>query len=55
MAFAAATIGAALCFPEESDTVSLIVPTTGFADNYSKLLIICIAVLVTGFSAFWQL
>ena len=46
-------IGAGLYFLEAGGTVALIEPLTGVAHKYSKLLIICIAVLTTGCAAFW--
>lgn len=52
MAFVAAMVGAALYFLEAGGTLSLIEPLTGVAHKYSKLLIICIAVPVTGSAAF---
>ena len=51
-AFVAAMAGAALYFLEAGGSLSLIEPLTGIAHKYSKLLLICIAVLVTGCGAF---
>jgi len=53
VAFAAAMTGAALYFGEAGGALSLIEPLTGVAHKYSKLLIICIGVLVIGCGAFW--
>lgn len=52
VAFIAAMTGAALYFFEAGGTLALIEPATGVAHKYSKLLIICIAVLATGCGAF---
>lgn len=50
--FAVAMAGAALYFLEESGTVSLIAPLTGFEHKYTKLLVICVAVLAAGCLSF---
>ena len=52
VAFVAAMAGAALYFLEAGGTLTLIEPLTGIAHKYSKLLMICIAVLATGCGAF---
>jgi Na+/proline symporter len=51
-AFIAAMAGAALYFLEAGGTLAIIEPVTGIAHKYSKLLIICIAVLAAGCGAF---
>ena len=51
-AFAAAMLGAALYFLEAAGHVALLAPLTGLEHKYSKLLLICIAVLAVGFTAF---
>ena len=51
-AFAAAMAGAALYFVEASGYASLVGPLTGFEHKYSKLLVICLAVLAVGCGAF---
>ena len=51
-AFIAAMAGAALYFLEAGGSLSVIEPLTGVAHKYSKLLIICIAVLAAGCGAF---
>ncbi|MGI9307598.1 MAG: sodium:proline symporter [Gammaproteobacteria bacterium] len=50
--FAAAMFGAALYFTETAGYSDLITPFTGIEHKYSKLLLICIAVLTTGCGAF---
>lgn len=52
VAFVTAMAGAALYFLEAGGTLSIIEPLTGVAHKYSKLLLICVAVLVTGCGAF---
>lgn len=52
VAFAAAMAGAALYFGEAGGTINLLEPLTGLAHKYSKLLVICVAVLVIGNGAF---
>lgn len=53
VAFITAMAGALLYFFEAGGQFSLIEPITGLAHKYSKLLVICIAVLAIGCSAFW--
>lgn len=53
VAFVAAMAGAVLYFLEASGHAPLIGPLTGLEQKYSKLLVICIAVLVVGCGAFW--
>ena len=52
VAFAAALSGAALYMVEESGYLSLIQPLTGIEHKYTKLLVICVAVLAIGCGAF---
>lgn len=59
VAFVAAMAGAILYFLESSAGTNLVGPLVGVEHKYSKLLVICIAVLGTGFAAFalgavWQ-
>jgi len=50
--FALAMAGAALYFLEAGGHLSLLAPLTGLEHKYSKLLVICLTVLVGGFAAF---
>jgi Na+/proline symporter len=50
--FCAAMLGAALYFLEASGYANVVAPLTGFEHKYSKLLVICVAVLVVGCGAF---
>ncbi len=52
-AFVAAMLGAALYFVEAGGTANIIGPLTGLAHKYSKLLAICVAVMIIGCGAFW--
>lgn len=52
VAFLIAMGGAALYFTESSAATDLIGPLTGVTHKYSKLLVICVAVLAGGFAAF---
>lgn len=51
-AFVAAMAGAVLYFLESSAGTNLVGPLAGVEHKYSKLLVICVAVLATGFAAF---
>lgn len=51
-AFAAAMAGAVLYFLEVGGYASVVAPLTGFEHKYTKLLVICIAVLAAGCAAF---
>jgi Na+/proline symporter len=51
-AFVAAMAGAVLYFQESSAGTNLVGPFAGVEHKYSKLLVICVAVLATGFAAF---
>ena len=50
--FCAAMLGAALYFLESSGYTNIIGPWTGVEHKYAKLLVICIVVLILGFSAY---
>jgi hypothetical protein len=52
VAFVAAMAGAVLYCFESSSGTDLVGPQVGVEHKYSKLLVICIVVLVTGFAAF---
>jgi hypothetical protein len=52
VAFVAAMAGAVLYFLESSAGTNLVGPLAGVEHKYSKLLVICVAVLATGFAAF---
>ena len=52
VSFAAAMFGAALYFLESSGHIGWVAPLTGVEHKYSKLLVIFVGVLVTGFTAY---
>ena len=50
--FCAAMLGAALYFLESSGYTNIVGPWTGVEHKYAKLLVICVIVLILGFSAY---
>ncbi len=50
--FCAAMLGAALYFLESSGYTNIVGPWTGVEHKYAKLLVICVVVLILGFSAY---
>lgn len=53
VAFVASLLGGVLYLLESSGSIQLMQPLFGYSHKYSKLLIICLAVLAVGCGAFW--